>query len=446
MFRRLLLSLAVLVGSMPLWCQVEPSASGGSGSTDDDSLMTMPAAISGSFYPSEVGSQARENLLSGGLLFTVAYDDNILSGEGTGTIGAESYTIVPNIALSTSTARLRGSLNYSPGFIFFHPTTYLNQVTQNADADFQYRWTPHTTVAVQEVFRQNSTVFSEPYTFSGATISGSGSSGYPIVIAPYAGQISDSTSAHVGYQFSRSSMISASGNYSLFSFSDSTESQGLYNSHGGGGSGSYSRRFGRAQYLGLTYRYAISETPYPSTTKSQFASVFYSVRLSNSFSLSASGGPEYTTTTTTTAQVSTAIATWAPSGNASIGWQGRRTAVALGYSRAVTTGWGLVGSFTADSATASVRWQFTQRLTGGLTGNYSNTKNATPSITTTSLTGHTLFGRASLEYRLGERLTAVGEYSRLHDSYFGVPAISNYPDVDRVAISLNYGFRRPLGR
>jgi hypothetical protein len=444
MFRRILLSLALLLGSMPLLCQVEPSATGGSGTTDDDSLMTLPPAISGSFYPSEVGSQERENLLSVGLLTSAAYDDNVLAGVGTGTIGAESYTILPNIEISTSTSRLRGSLNYSPGFMFFHPTTYLNAVTQNANADFQYRWTPHTTVAVQEVFQQNSTVFSEPYTVSGATISGSGSSGYPIVIAPYAGQIMDSTSAHVGYQFSRSSMISASGNYSSFSFSNSTVSQGLYNSHGGGGSGSYSRRFGRMQYLGLSYRYAISETtPYPSTTESQFATVFYSVRLSNSFSLSASGGPEYTTTTATG---SPTVGTWAPSGNASIGWQRRRAAVALGYSRAVTTGWGLLGSFTADTATASVRWQFTQRLTGGLTGNYSNTKNATPSITTTSLAGHTLFGRASLDYRLGEHLTAVGEYSRLHDAYFGIAAISNYPDADRVAISLNYGFKRPLGR
>lgn len=444
MFRRILFSLAVLVGSMPLWCQVEPSATGGSGAADDDSLMTLPPAISGSFYPSEVGSQERENLLSGGLLFTAAYDDNVLAGDGTGTIGAESYSIVPNIEISTSTSRLRGSLNYSPGFMFYHPTTYLNQVTQNADADFRYRWTPHTTVSVQEVFRQNSTVFSEPYTFSGATISGSGGSGYPIVIAPYAGQISDSTSAHVGYQFSRSSMISTSGNYSSFNFSDSTASQGLYNSHGGGGSGSYSRRFGRMQYLGVSYRYAISETtPNPSTTESQFATVFYSVQLSNGFSLSASGGPEYTTTSVPGAPT---IGTWAPSGNGSIGWQRRRAAVALGYSRAVTTGWGLFGSFIADSATASVRWQFTQRLTGGLSGNYSNTKNATPSITTTSLAGHTVFGRASLEYMIGQHLNLVGEYNRLHNTFTGIAAISDDPDADRIAISLNYGFRRPLGR
>ena len=183
--------------------------------------------------------------------------------------------------------------------MFYHPTTYLNQVTQNADADFRYRWTPHTTVSVQEVFRQNSTVFSEPYTFSGATISGSGGSGYPIVIAPYAGQISDSTSAHVGYQFSRSSMISTSGNYSSFNFSDSTASQGLYNSHGGGGSGSYSRRFGRMQYLRSSWVWIFRDNSKPFDNRKPICYCFLQRPLSNSFSLSASGGPEYTTTSVT---------------------------------------------------------------------------------------------------------------------------------------------------
>ena len=444
MFRRILFSLAVLVGSIPLWCQVEPSATGGSGSTDDDSLMTLPPSVSGSFYPSAVGSQERENSLAAGVLFTASYDDNVLPDTGLKPIGAESYSILPNIALATTTSRLRGSLSYSPGFMFFHPVTYLNEVTQNAVADFQYRWTPHTTVSVQEAFQQNSTVFSEPYIVSGATISGSEGSAYPVVIAPYAGQTMDSTTGHIGYQFSRNSMISASGFYSLFDYSNTTASEGLYNSHGGGGSGSYSRRFGRTQFLGLTYRYGISETtPYPSTTESHFATAFYNVRLGNRFSLAVSGGPEYTTTSTTG---TTLPGTWAPSGNASLGWQKRRASVALGYSRAVTTGWGLFGAFTADSATTTMRWQFTQRLVGGVNGNYSNTKNAAPLIATYSPTGHTLFGRASLEYQLGEHLNLIGEYSRLHNTFSGIVAIANDPNVDRIAISLNYGFRRPLGR
>lgn len=445
MYGKLFLSLAVLVGSIPLWCQVEPSASGGSGSSDDDSPMALPPAISGSFYPSEVGSQERENLLSAGLLFTAAYDDNVLAGEAIKPISAESYTILPNVALSTRTSRLGGSLRYSPGFIFYHPTTELNDVTQNAVADFQYRWTPHASLGLQEFFQQNSTAFSEPYTVAGSTISGSATSASPIVIVPYGGQITDSTTGHIGYQFSRRSMVSASGSFSSFHFSSTTISEGLNNSNGGGGGGSYSHRLTRTQYLGLSYRYSTSTTnPYASTTDSHTGSVFYSVDLGRAFSLSLSGGPEYSTTS---APGTTPAHSWAPSVNAGVGWQRQRANFAFNYAHSITTGYGLLGSFTSDSAGAIAGWQFTRRLVGNINGNYANTrKSASPLIVTYSPTGHTVFGRASLSYQLAEHLMLVGEYTRLHESYSGIAALSNNPDADRVAVSLNYVLTRPLGR
>jgi hypothetical protein len=445
MFRRLCLSVVLLSCSMAAWCQVEPSASGGSGTTtDDDTLMTLPPSVSGSFYPSSVGSEERENTLSGGITVIAAYNDNVLTGESIQKTSAESYTILPNITMSAMTSRLRGSLTYSPGFIFYHPTTELNQATQNAVADFQYRWTPHTTVGVQEMFQQNSSVFSEPYIVAGSTVSESGSASSPLVILPYLGQLMESTTGHINYQLSRSSMVSASGYYSLFDYSSSALSQGFYDSHSGGGSGSFSRRFGRSQYFGVSYRYAVSKTTtYPSTTESQYATAFYSIRLPSHFSLSFNGGPEYTSTT---APGVAPFTSWAPSGTASAGWQRNRADFALSYSHEVTTGWGLLGSFTADTASFVARLQFTRRLTGGLNGNYSNTKNATPLITAYTPVGHTLFGRASLDYKLGEHLDLVGEYSRLHDYFQGIAGLSNDPNADRVSISLNYGFRRPLGR
>ena len=445
MYGKFFLSLAVLVGAVPLWCQVEPSASGGAGSSDDDSLMTLPPAISGSFYPTEVGAQERENFLSGGLLFAAAYNDNVLAGEAIKPIAAESYTIAPDIALSTRTARLGGSLRYSPGFIFYHPTTELNDVTQNAAADFSYRWTPHTSLGVQEFFQQNSTVFSAPYTVGGAIISGSATPASPIVIIPYGGQIMDSTAGHIGYQFSRRSMISASGSFSSFHFSGTAISEGLNNSVGGGGGGAYSRRLARTQYLGLSYRYSTSNTnPFASTTNSHVGSVFYSIDLGNAFSLSLSGGPEYSTTT---APGITAIHTWAPSINAGIGWQRKRANVALDYAHSITTGYGLLGSFTADSAGAIVGWQFTRRLIGNVSANYANTRNSSsPLIATYTPAGHTLFGRTSLSYQLAEHLMLIGEYMRLHEAFSGIAAISNNPDADRVAVSLSYTFTRPLGR
>jgi len=451
MSRKILLSLAVFAGSLNLWCQVEPSATGGAGNSDDDSLMTLPPSVSGSFYPSEVGDRYKENSLSVGVLFTAAYDDNVLAGEEIKKIAAESYTILPNIALNSRTSRLNGSLRYAPGFMFYHPSTELNNVTQNAIADFQYRFSPHTTVGLQESFQQNSTAFSAPYTVAGATISGSGTSTVPIVIFPYGGQIADYTNGLIGYQFSRSSMISASGYFSTFHFSGSSLSAGLNNSNGGGGGASYSRRLTRTQYLGLSYRYSISNTnPYDSTTDSHTGSIFYSIDIGKAFSLSLSGGPEYSTTktpgTVSTTPGPVSASDWAPSVNAGFGWQKKRANFALTYAHSITTGYGLLGSFTSNSASALVSWQFSRRLVGGINASYANTNSTVSSLATFNSTGHNVFGRASLLYELGAHLNLVGEYFRLHEAYSGIAAISSNPDDDRVAISLNYALTRPLGR
>jgi hypothetical protein len=444
MARRYYLGLALLVSSAPLLCQVEPSATGGSGTSDDDSYMTLPPAVSGAFYPSSVGSQERSNLLSGGVLTTGAYDTNVLAGDSVKPVAAESVTILPNIQIAAKTARLSASLSYNPGFIFFTPTTDLNEVTQNAVADFSYRWTKRVTVGAQEVFRQNSTVFSEPYTISGSTISNSASYTSPIVIAPYAGQITESTNGHIGYQFSRSSMIGASGYFSTFQFSNTAQSEGLFNSNGGGGSAFYSHRLTRTQSIGFSYGYSLTKSnPYVSTISSHTGLAFYSFYLGSGFSLTFRGGPEYTTSS---APGVAATSTWAPSGSAGIGWSRPRVGFALNYSRSVTTGWGLLGAYTADNANANVRYQFRRRLIGGLNGNYGNTRNATPQIATYTTTGHTLFGRASLDYLMGEHVRLVGEYSHVHNDYSDITALSSSPSDDRVALTVSYQFHRPLGR
>jgi len=37
-------------------------------------------------------------------------------------------------------------------------------------------------------------------------------------------------------------------------------------------------------------------------------------------------------------------------------------------------------------------------------------------------------------------------YTRLHQSYNNIAAISRAPDVDHVLVSISYRFERPLGR
>jgi hypothetical protein len=444
MLRRVSISLAVLLFAAPIWCQVEPSASGGSGESSDDSPMPLTPQVSGSFYPSSTGSQAHTNTLSGGVVVTASYIDNVLTGGSTTPLSAESYFISPTIRFDESASRTHAALAYSPGFTFYDPTTALNQVNQNLIGSYQYRVTPRVSLSIQDVFEQNSSIFSEPYTFSGATVSASPDSGGPILIVPYVGQIWNSTQGTIGYQFSRSSMIGASGSFSLFNYAGAAQQTNLYNSDSGGGGVFYSRRLTKTQYFGVTYHYSRTVTsPVTATSQSDSGSAFYTLYLGNRMTLSVSGGPEYSTTSFTGIPNSH---TWGPSGSASLGWQQRHTNFALSYSRAITTGQGFLGTYTAQGANITAQWQITRRFSSGLNGSYSNVANATTFVGSGNPTGHTLFGRASVQYALTEHMNVIGEYSRLHESYQGISEIANDPNADRVSVTLNYQFTRPLGQ
>lgn len=429
--------------SIPLWCQVEPSATGGSGAGSDDSYMTMPPPVSGSFYRSILGAH-RENYLSGGVGTSAAYSDNVLVSASGRPVSGESYTIYPTVALQTSTGRTNGGLQYSAGFIFYDPQSELNQVTQNLTADFQYKLSPRTTLNGQDTFTQNSSGFSQPDTLSGTTISGSSEPVSTIVIFPYTSQITDNTGVNLGYQFSRNSMIGGGGSFSLFRFTNGTQDTGLFDSESYGGSGFYTRRMGRAQYIGVKYGYSRSTSDtYSTTAESQNSALFYSLSLGHAFSLSVSGGASYVTITSPGYPTSN---TWAPSGSASFGWQGRRTSLSAAYARAVSTGWGFIGAYISDTFGVSLGQQLGRKLTASIGGNYADVQNLAAFATSSTQQGHSLFGRASLAYSLTEHMTAAADYSRVHQNYGGIAEIAIDPNADRVAVSVNYHFRRPLGK
>lgn len=43
-------------------------------------------------------------------------------------------------------------------------------------------------------------------------------------------------------------------------------------------------------------------------------------------------------------------------------------------------------------------------------------------------------------------MTAAADYSRIHENYSSISEIAIDPNADRVTVSLNYLFRRPLGK
>jgi len=445
MLTRICLSLALLV-AMPAWSQVDTNATESTTNPADEARMLTPPPVNGETYPTTVGSETRSNYLRAGLTFNTAYSDNVVGGVSGNPVSDISYSIWPTIALDQTTSRLHSMLTYSPGFTFYQRTSARNEQDQNAALDFQYRLSPHVTASLRDSFQKSSNVFNQPDLLSAGGVPGSGQSPPVTVIAPVADRLNNSANAELTYQFSRNGMIGASGTFTNLHYPNPAEVPGLYDSSSRGGAAFYSHRLSKKHYLGATYQYS-RILAYPvnaqSETQTHTVFVFYTVYLKPTFSVSLSGGPQHFDV----AQFPLPAArSWSPAATASMGWQGLHTNFAASYSRTVSGGGGLVGAYHSNSANASARWQLARTWNVGSAASYAIYKNVTPFFFLASPGGHTVSGTVSVQHQISEHFNAEVGYTRLHQSYSGVGAISNAPDTNREFISVSYQFARPLGR
>jgi hypothetical protein len=259
-------------------------------------------------------------------------------------------------------------------------------------------------------------------------------------------------------QYSQTGMLGVSGSFYNLHYPDASEVPGLFDSDELGGAAFYNHRLTGSQYVGATYKYArITSSPKGavSDTETQTNTVylFYTIYLKEGLSLSVSGGPqeyneESSAPASTTAQASTfKSSAWSPGGTASMNWQGVHTNFTARYSRSVTAGGGLIGTFDSNSASALARWQPARKWTLGVSADYSILKSLTPeSFFSTNLGGHTIAGIATVDHPLNASFGVRFQYDRLHQSYAGVPVLSVNPDSNREMVSVYYQFARPLGR
>lgn len=443
MLTRICLILALL-GATPLWSQVAPSASGGTTNPDDDSRMNMPPPVGGESSPMTGTAEERSNFLSGGLTFITAYQDNVFAGGTSGPVGDETYSILPTISLDQRTPRQHRTLSYSSGFVFYHPTSDLNSVQQNASLGYVYRFSPRTTLSVRDSFLQSTNAFNQSASLSGAAKSGPEGLPTVAVIAPFANQLGNSADVVISYQFGEDGMVGGSGSTALLDYPNRSQVPDLYNYTSAGGSGFYSRRLTSSQYIGAIYKYSESATtPFDSTTETHTISLFYTLYVNRNLTFSFSGGPQYYNSTETGA-VSTH--SWDPAGTASVEWRGLHYNLNAKYSRSIYGGGGLLGTFETNDAALSWNWQMKRTWSLNTSGIYLNSKNVAPVQAFSSPGGHTVSESASIQHRMGERLSAEAGYSRLDQQYSGIGFVSTTPSSDRVYVSVSYQLSRPLGR
>jgi hypothetical protein len=433
----------VFTAASSLWSQVEPSAMGGGFSLDDTRMMTPPP-VSRDAYPVVVGVESRSNHLDGGLVFTAAYVDNLV---GTGTnkpISDGIYSFVPTIDLDRRSPRQGESLQYSAGFNLYQNTNQLNGVSQNGSADYRFHISPYAVVILSDTFWQNSNLYNQPNPFVGGGVSTGPGSSNSTLIAPYADQLQNFSSASINYQYGRNAMVGGNGSYTFSTFSNAAESQGLNGGDLAGAGAFYSRRLAPSQYIGVTYQFEKFVThPVETYTTTHTVFGFYTHYFTKSFSLSILAGPEeYDSWSPTFVKQGH----WIAAGQGSFGWQTLRTNLVASFTHNVSGAAGFIGAYHADMVSLSGRLQFSRTWNIGVNGNYSflNPVNSEPTVSGPG--GHTITGGADLQHGITERINAAVGYQRFHESYANIPAVSSFPDSNRVYVSLSYGFHRPLGR
>jgi hypothetical protein len=418
----------------------------------DSSQMQAPPLLSGQNYPSEVGSEERSNIFTAGLSFTTGYDDNVLADYGQKPVSSLSYIIRPSISLNQTAPRQSATVNYSPGFSFYQNISGLNQTNQSLTGRYSFRASPHTTVSANETFSRTAGIFNQSDDLTGTV---SGSSGATPIIVPYADQISNSTGGGVSYQFSLNGMLGASGNYGKFSFPHQTQATGLYDSSSSGGAGYYSERLTQSQYIGFHYVFSRDLT-LPDGQQSEALTHsfegFYSFSPRPAFSISVSGGPQYTSGSYagTAANATAKSSSWGPAVSAGVGYQGTNVNVALSFSHAVAGGMGLIGVFETTGGNASLRWKATRMWTIAAHGSYRIQKDQISSQVAAldfyNAGGHSLTAGISASREFGEHFSLMFGYDRIHQAYAQVASIANDPDNNHEYVSISYQFTRPLGR
>jgi hypothetical protein len=244
------------------------------------------------------------------------------------------------------------------------------------------------------------------------------------------------------YQFGANAMVGGKGTLSGLWYPNRATSPGLFDSTAEAAEGFYARRLSEKHYIGVTYDFQRLLAP-PSKIQTQTHSVFffYTIYLRPTLSASLFGGPEYSSTQ---GGAILPLHSWSPAAGGSLGWQGARSSFAASYARRISEGGGLSGAIRSINADAFARWQFAKTMTAGLGGNYAINNILYSLLGSTG--GHTISGTLSLERSLGKDLSVRIGYTRLHQSYSNIAAISNTPNRNQAWVSLSYQFQRPLGR
>jgi hypothetical protein len=429
---------------------------------DEHAPVPPPASIAG---PTLAFSELeRGNYLRGGIGLSTTYDDNVFNtGNQVGNtpstqMGGFTWSALPHLALDITTSRLRWTSMYSAGLTVNQRLSSQNQGSYSLGTDFEYRLSPHVSVAVTERFTLTTGFFDSLQ--SSTDLSGGGILQQPnsSVVTPLAKSIGNNVSGQLSWQFGAGSMVGISGNYFTSRFQDAPAGQSLLDTTTESASAFYSHRITTRNWSGVRYGFEhLTFAPGTERADTHSLMAFHTVYLKPTMQLSFFGGPEYSEVDSQfvftqvilpqvlMTSVPVSNKRWSGAGGASYSWQGPRTSITAEFVRRVTGGGGILGTTQMNSATAGLRRRVTPSTTLSFGASYAVNDALMP--TTAGIAAlKTAMGSAGISRRLGTHFGLELSYARVYQeqSSGGGPVVP--ANHNRGLVSLSYDFSRPLGR
>jgi hypothetical protein len=241
------------------------------------------------------------------------------------------------------------------------------------------------------------------------------------------------------YRVRENTTIGVSANFNNLHFPNSSAAPQLLDTQSQSADADYRKTLSEHHAIGLTYTYQYLTTSGTASEKTttQSTLLFDSFSFSPNMTLALFVGPDRVSS----GILGTYRAKWHVDGGSTLGWQGQRSSVRIGFIHHVTDGGGLTGAVSTYSLVSGARQKLGANWIANAEVIYGHNS---PLETVFGPSFASLIGNVGLQREFGHQVVVAAAYGREHQS-FGSQASIGVSNHNREWASISYRFQRSLG-
>jgi hypothetical protein len=413
----------------------------------------VPATITGEMPQVGLTTEPKlTNLMIASLSLGSGYDDNAAT-PSTSRIGDLQYSVLPSFGFQQTRHYVSWSLSYAPGLTISQRFSNRDQLTQGAGAKLDCRVTPRLILHL----RQDYAVSNYPFPTLGQNsfLPPLGPLNRPngSTVLPQTRQDSVISNAGIEYHLSAHTIIGAAGSFSAVRYGETAGAPSgatFIGSRSTTGGAFFLHQFSRRQTTGVDYQLLHASFPHnPSHTVVNTFLLIDRINLSARSSLDVSIGPEYSRTRDQIAlnplffiqHFQVFETAWSVAGEATYTWNGAHTAFQANYVRHITDGGGLFGAVRMNGGSVQLQRQLARRWKGELGAGIAD--NHLVNLSQPDLRQTTMTAQVGVSREISKNVWLHAWYGPVRQTGGLYSLAGNH---NRAAVSLDYQFRKPIGR